>query len=207
MNNSANGRQKGRAGESAPDVIGMLQFYYENHTMFSPVGTMQSMVATGVYAPSGANMNDNYTGVLVIAHGMREPSGAAAFLEIVEYVRQIAARDAGGRGVFGIRPADDCRSSRSIGRAGGADIAAVPMFLSAVGHTMDDVPKAVAEAVGQYNEGSGFRVQGSEAKVQGSGIQDSGVIKNMKRSKFQLNRMSAHISGWWNFRPFDTGNR
>ena len=71
---------------------------------------------------------------------------------------------------------------------GGAEIAAVPMFLSAVGHTMDDVPKAVAEAAGQYNEGSGFGVQGSESRVQGSGfrVQDSGVIKKHAKVKISI---------------------
>jgi sirohydrochlorin ferrochelatase len=101
---------------------------------------------------------------------MREPSGAKAFLEIVEYVRRLLPETpVEGAFLEFARPTIAEAVARLAGQ-GGTEIAAVPMFLLAVGHTMDDVPKAVAEAAGQYNEDSGFGVQDSEFGVQGSGI-------------------------------------
>ncbi len=92
---------------------------------------------------------------------MREPSGAKAFFEIVEHVRQMLPKmPVEGAFLEFARPTIAEAVARLAGQ-GGTEIAAVPMFLSAMGHTMDDVPKAVAEAARQYNEGSGFRVQGS----------------------------------------------
>ncbi|MGA2059323.1 MAG: sirohydrochlorin chelatase [Thermoguttaceae bacterium] len=123
-------------------------------------------------------MDDNYKGVLVIAHGMREASGAAAFLEIVDHVRQLLPEmPVEGAFLEFAQPTIAEAVARLAGQ-GGANIAAVPMFLSAVGHTMDDVPKAIAGAIGQYNEGSGFRVQGSEL-----GIKDSEVMKGHETVK------------------------
>jgi sirohydrochlorin ferrochelatase len=126
-------------------------------------------------------MDDNYTGVLVIAHGMREPAGAKAFFEIVEHVRQLLTNiPVEGAFLEFAQPTIADAVARLAGQ-GGADIAAVPMFLLAMGHTLDDVPKAVAEAVEKYNEGSGFRVQGS-----GFGIQDSEVVKKRDQVKIVI---------------------
>jgi sirohydrochlorin cobaltochelatase len=173
--------QKGRAGGYLPYETNMLQFYYENHTMFSPVGAMQSMVATGVYGASGTIMDDNYKGVLVIAHGMRESSGTAAFLEIVDHVRQLLPKmPVEGAFLEFAQPTIAEAVARLAGQ-GASEIAAVPMFLSAVGHTLDDVPKAVAEAAKKYNEGSGFRVQGS-----GFGVQDSEIKKKNETIKISI---------------------
>jgi sirohydrochlorin ferrochelatase len=115
-------------------------------------------------------MAGDYSGVLLIAHGMREPSGTTAFLEIVEHVRQLLPKmPVEGAFLEFAQPTIAEAVARLAGQ-GAVDMAAVPMFLSAVGHTLDDVPKAVAEAVGQYNEGSGFRVQDSGFRVQGSEV-------------------------------------
>jgi sirohydrochlorin cobaltochelatase len=109
-------------------------------------------------------MVGEYSGVLLIGHGMREPSGGKAFLEIVELVRQLLPNmPVEGAFLEFAQPTIGEAVARLAGQ-GGTEIAAVPMFLSAVGHTLDDVPKAVAEAVEQNNAGSGFGVQDSEVK-------------------------------------------
>ena len=137
-------------------------------------------------------MIGDYSGILLIGHGMREPSGAKAFFEIVEQVRKmLPGMPVEGAFLEFAQPTIAEAVARLAGQ-GGADIAAVPMFLSAAGHTMDDVPKAVAEAAGQYNEGSGFGVQDSELRVQGSGfrVQDLGVIKRHDEVKICI---KAHV--------------
>jgi sirohydrochlorin cobaltochelatase len=106
-------------------------------------------------------MEGNYTSVLLIGHGMRDPSGTMAFLEIVDHLRQMLPGTPVEGAFLEFAQPTIAQSVARLAGQGGANITAVPMFLSAVGHTLDDVPKAVAEAVGQYNEGSGFRVQSS----------------------------------------------
>ncbi|MGD0516689.1 MAG: sirohydrochlorin chelatase [Thermoguttaceae bacterium] len=116
-------------------------------------------------------MDDNYTGVLVIGHGMRDPSGTAAFLEIVDHVRQLLP-ETSVEGAFleFAQPTITDGISR-LANQGASHIAAVPMFLSALGHTSDDIPAAIAEAERRYQEGSGFRVQGSGFRGQDSDIE------------------------------------
>lgn len=155
---------------------------------------MQSMVATGVYGPSGANMDDNYTGVLVIGHGMRDASGTKAFLEIVDHLRQmLPGTPVEGAFLEFAQPTIAEAVARLAGQ-GGADIAAVPMFLSAVGHTMDDIPKAVAEAAGQYNEGSGFGVRGSEVRGQGSEVKKHEEVKIIVKSHVGAHQRVVELS-------------
>jgi sirohydrochlorin ferrochelatase len=147
----------------------MLQFYYENATLFSPVGAMHSMVAAGIYGPSGAIMTKNYSSILLIGHGMRDASGTKAFLEIVDQVRQMLPKTpVEGAFLEFAQPTIDEAIARLAGQ-GGTEIAVVPMFLSALGHTMDDVPRALAKAAERY-KGSGVGVQGSGARDHGTGV-------------------------------------
>jgi len=92
-------------------------------------------------------MVEEYNGVLLIGHGTREASGNAAFLEIVEHARGLLP----GMAVEGAflefaRPAIG-EAITALARRGSSRIAAVPMFLSAFGHTLDDVPVAIADAM------------------------------------------------------------
>ena len=125
------------------------------------VSCLARSLATGVCGPSGANVNDKCSGVLLIGHGTREASGTAAFLEMVEHLRQLLP-DTPVEGAFleFARPTI-AQSVAQLAGQGASHIAAVPMFLSSFGHTSDDLPKAVAEATERHNKGSGFGVQGS----------------------------------------------
>jgi sirohydrochlorin cobaltochelatase len=106
-------------------------------------------------------MAANCSGVLVIGHGMREAPGSAAFMEIVNDVRlMLPNMPVEGAFMEFAQPTIADSITRLVAQ-GATYIAAVPMFLSALGHTANDIPKALAEAVGAYCDGSGFRVQGS----------------------------------------------
>lgn len=107
-------------------------------------------------------MVGDYSGVLLIGHGTREASGNTAFLEIVDQVRRILP-DMPVEGAF-LEFAQPTIAEGIVRLVweGAMHIAVVPMFLSALGHTTDDIPEAVAKAAGQFYEGSGFRVRGSE---------------------------------------------
>ncbi len=126
-------------------------------------------------------MVGDYSGVLLIGHGTREASGTAAFLEIVGQVRRMLPETPVEGAFLEFAQPKIIEGIARLANQGATEIAIVPMFLSAVGHTMDDVPKAVAEAAGQYQEGSGFRVQGSGFRVQGSG-----VIKNHEKVEISI---------------------
>jgi sirohydrochlorin cobaltochelatase len=113
-------------------------------------------------------MTDQYSGVLVIAHGMRDPSGSKAFFQMVDWVRQLLPNTPVEGAFLEFAQPTIPEAAAKLTSQGAKHIAAVPMFLSAVGHTLDDIPKAVAEAEKQVNEGSGFRVQGSESEYRSS---------------------------------------
>jgi sirohydrochlorin cobaltochelatase len=116
-------------------------------------------------------MTSDYSGVLLIGHGMRDPAGTKAFLEIVDHARQMLPKMP-VEGVFLEFAQPTIAEGIALLEVQGArHIAAVPMFLSALGHTLDDVPKAVEEGRVQ---GSGFR------------IQDSGGMKKEERVKVSL---------------------
>jgi sirohydrochlorin cobaltochelatase len=92
-------------------------------------------------------MDDNYTGVLVIGHGMRDPSGTAAFLEIVGQVRDILPETFVEGAFLEFARPTIAEGIARLADQGASHIAAVPMFLSALGHTSDDIPVAIAEAI------------------------------------------------------------
>jgi len=92
-------------------------------------------------------MDENYSGVLLIGHGMRDASGTRAFFEIVEQVRMMLPKmPVEGAFLQFAQPTIAEAVARLAGQ-GGANIAAVPMFLSAFGHTSDDIPVAISQAI------------------------------------------------------------
>jgi sirohydrochlorin cobaltochelatase len=96
---------------------------------------------------TGENMTEKYTGVLLIGHGTREASGTAAFLEIAGYVRQMLPEMRVEMAFLEFARPTIGEAIGELARRGGSYIAAVPVFLSAFGHTLDDVPVAIAEAI------------------------------------------------------------
>jgi sirohydrochlorin ferrochelatase len=180
----------------------MLQFYYENPILFSPLAVQDSSRKYENQLrcsfrcfdisrfrdekrclTSGFVMIDDYSGALVIGHGMREAAGVAAFMEIVEDARRLLPETpVEGAFLEFARPTIGEGLAR-LASQGATHVAVVPMLLSALGHTLDDVPKAVAQAA---DEGSDFKVQGpggqaflpaAKSAVHGSGfrVQDSRV--------------------------------
>jgi sirohydrochlorin cobaltochelatase len=107
-------------------------------------------------------MVGDYGGILLIAHGMREPSGAKAFFEIVENVRQILPETHVEGAFLEFAQPTIAEGIVRLVWEGAMHIAVVPLFLSKLGHTMDDIPEVVAKAAGQFYEGSEFKVKGSE---------------------------------------------
>ncbi len=98
---------------------------------------------------------------------MREAAGVVAFFEIVEHVRRLLPETPVEGAFLEFARPTIAEAIARLAKQGASRIAAMPMFLSALGHTMEDVPKMVGKAA---DEGSGFRVQGSGFKVQGSEV-------------------------------------
>ncbi len=95
-------------------------------------------------------MVGHYSAVLVIGHGTQDVSGRKAYLEIFEGVRQLLPETpVEGAFLEFARPTIAEAISQLIAR-GAMHIAAVPLFLSAAGHTTKDVPQALAQAARQY---------------------------------------------------------
>jgi sirohydrochlorin cobaltochelatase len=107
-------------------------------------------------------MTEKYNGILLIGHGTREASGTEAFLDIVEHTHRLMP-DMPMQGAFleFARPTIAEALLRLVWEEA-THIAVVPIFLSKHGHTMDDIPEAIAKAAGQFYEGSEFKVKGSE---------------------------------------------
>jgi sirohydrochlorin cobaltochelatase len=103
-------------------------------------------------------MIGDYTGVLLIAHGMREEQGRGAFSEIVDFVRQLLPGLPVEGAFLEFASPTLAEAISKLAGQGGNRLAAVPMFLSAFGHTRNDIPAAIGQAI---KEGSGFRVQDS----------------------------------------------
>jgi sirohydrochlorin cobaltochelatase len=111
-------------------------------------------------------MIDDYSGILLIGHGTRDASGTKAFSEIVDSVRHMLPGLPVEVAFLEFAEPTIAEGIAKLAGQGGNRIAAVPVFLSAFGHTRDDIPKAVAVAA----EGSGFHIQGSGVRGQGSGF-------------------------------------
>ena len=111
-------------------------------------------------------MTRDYSGVLLIGHGTREASGNAAFLEIVEHVRGLLPGMAVEAAFLEFTRPTIAEGIVRLAMEGATHIAVVPVFLSGLGHTMDDIPEAVAKAAGQHREGSKFRAKGAEMVLQ-----------------------------------------
>ncbi len=122
-------------------------------------------------------MTEKYNGVLLIGHGTREASGTAAFLQIAEHVRRLLPEMPVECAFLEFARPTIAEAIAQLAKHGASHIAAVPMFLSAFGHTSDDIPVAIEEAAVQYNKGSGFRVQGSAFEFQGSEVKKGDRIK------------------------------
>lgn len=97
-------------------------------------------------------MHTNKTGVLLIAHGARDPSWAAPFLEVS---RRISAARPEVRVVLSflefMSPGID-EAATQLADAGCRDIHVVPMFLGASGHVRRDIPPVFERLRERYGD-------------------------------------------------------
>jgi sirohydrochlorin cobaltochelatase len=117
---------------------------------------------TGSHRLLGALMIDDYSGVLLIGHGTRDPSGNTAFMEIADHLRRLLPEMPVEGAFLEFAQPTIAEGIGRLAKHGASHIAAVPMFLSALGHTLDDIPVAIDKVRVQ---GSGFRLQDSGVKI------------------------------------------
>jgi sirohydrochlorin ferrochelatase len=82
-------------------------------------------------------------GILLLGHGTPSPEGTRSFLEIADLVRSLAGDTPVAVGFMEFASPTIADGAAELQRRGVTRIAAVPVFLSGVGHTANDIPPAV----------------------------------------------------------------
>jgi sirohydrochlorin cobaltochelatase len=89
-------------------------------------------------------------GILIIAHGTSDAAGMAAYGEIIEQARAMLP-GANVEGAFLECAAPTfAQGIENLAARGATHIDVVPLFLAALGHTADDLPKLAAQAAGRH---------------------------------------------------------
>jgi precorrin-8X/cobalt-precorrin-8 methylmutase len=88
----------------------------------------------------------NQHGILILGHGSPSAEGTRSFLEIVKLVESMAGDTPVAAGFMEFASPTIVEGAAALHRRGVDRIAAVPVFLSGVGHTANDIPPAVDAA-------------------------------------------------------------
>jgi sirohydrochlorin cobaltochelatase len=89
--------------------------------------------------------------LLIAGHGTRDPEGAAAFAAFTDRVARLNAAEmpvAGGFIELSEPPLKDAVTA--LAGQGHRDLVAVPLMLSAAGHSKGDIPAALAREIGRH---------------------------------------------------------
>ena len=88
----------------------------------------------------GVRRNDAATGLLLFAHGARDPAWARPFEDLAGRLRRAAPQVAVELAFLEFMRPTLLEAGERLARAGCADVAVVPLFLGAGGHVRKDVP-------------------------------------------------------------------
>lgn len=89
-------------------------------------------------------------GLLLLAHGARDPRWAAPFDALAQRLRALAPEALVRLSYLDFLPPNLATAGAELARAGVNRVDVLPLFLGAGGHVRSDVPKQVAELAAAY---------------------------------------------------------
>lgn len=90
------------------------------------------------------------TGILLFAHGARDPAWALPFEAVVEHIRRGAPEIRVELAFLEFMSPDLADAARRLAEAGCTQVSVVPLFLGAGGHVRKDIPALLDELVTRY---------------------------------------------------------
>ena len=89
-------------------------------------------------------------GLLLLAHGARDPRWAAPFEALAQRLRALSPRDEVRLSYLDFLPPGLVQAGAELAQCGVTRVDVLPLFLGAGGHVRNDVPRLVAELASAY---------------------------------------------------------
>ncbi|MCC6124681.1 MAG: sirohydrochlorin chelatase [Pirellulales bacterium] len=91
-----------------------------------------------------------HLGILILGHGTPSDQGTKAFLKLLHLVKEIAGETPVAAGFMEFASPTIAEGAAALLDCGVRRVVAVPVFLSAAGHTANDLPQGIAQAKKNY---------------------------------------------------------